>query len=332
LEDSVCRKNGSSVFQIPVSLLNGFIMAGSARTLPVLFLIVWLLPFNDYARAENRLFFQDENLVVIGENRLESEAAHIVQIYPGARSDIERILGWGLLSRPRVYLTANREDFEKISGSPFVSALAIPSEHIILIHISSATSKAYVLSETFKHELCHLLLHDHISESNLPRWLDEGICQWISGTLGELLRAEGTTISRIEMARRLIPLNRLAVSFPRDRESLFLAYEEGRSFVEYVAAHYGTESILRILRRLKEGDSIEAAFPSALSKSFGEVQAEWIDDLQSRSEWLIWMTQNLYEIIFFGMAVLTVFAAIRLRGRVRKAKFSDEDGDDDTVG
>ena len=299
---------------------------------PLIFVTVWLLPLNGYAFAENRIFFQDENLVVIGENRLESEAAYIVQIYPGARSDIERILGWGLLSRPRVYLTANREDFEKISGSPFVSALAIPSEHIILIHISPATSKAYILNETFKHELCHLLLHDHIEESNLPRWLDEGICQWIGGTLGEILRGEGPAISRIEMARSLIPLNRLAVSFPRDRQSLFLAYEESRSFVEFVTSHYGAESILKILRCLKEGDSIDSAFRKSLPKSFEEVQSEWIDDMQSRSEWLIWMTQNFYEIIFFSMAVLTVFAAIRLRGRVRKARFSDEDGDDDLVG
>jgi hypothetical protein len=302
------------------------------RALPILLLIAWLLASNNSVCAENHIFFQDENLIVIGDSRLEPEAAYLVQSYPEARSDLEKTLGWELLSRPRVYLTGNREEFERISGSPFVSALAIPSEHIILVYITPATSKPYVLNETFRHELCHLLLHDHIKEPNLPRWLDEGVCQWISGTLGEILRGEGAAADRVETAGRFIPLNRLAVSFPRDGESLFLAYEEGRSFVEFVAGHYGRDGVVRILKRLGEADSdekdpIEAAVAGALGKSFREVQEEWIEDMGRRRAWLVWTAQHMYEIVFFGAAVLSVAGFVRMK--VRKGRLGDEDGEEE---
>lgn len=305
------------------------------RACPIAFLIAWLLASGGFAHAENRVFFQDEHLIVAGDTGLEPEAAYLVQDYPAALGNIGRMLGWELLSRPRVFLTGNREDFEKISGSPFVSALAIPSEHMILMYISPATSRPYVLDETFTHELCHLLLHDHIPESNLPRWLDEGICQWVSGTIGEGLGGEGMAFGRIDMARRLIPLSRLAVNFPKDRESLFLAYEEGRSFVTFVADRYGSGGLRGILNHLEQGngatrnpgetDPVEAAVTETLGKSFREVQEEWIEDMRHRNEWLVWAAQHLYEILFFAAAVLSAGAFIRLKGRMKRARFDDEE-------
>jgi hypothetical protein len=300
------------------------------KALLLLFLTACLLFSNDNSFAEDRIFVQDESMVLIGESRLEPEALYIRQIYHEAKGDIENVLDWRLLSRPTVFLIGNKESFEKISGSPFVSALAIPSQHTVIIHITSSTSKPYILNETFRHEMCHLILHDHIKESDLPRWLDEGICQWVTGTFGEIIGSgEWAPISRIEMARRLIPLNLLTTTFPRDKESLFLAYQESRSFVEFVAAHYGTVGLLRILKNLAGGAPTDVAVSNALGRSFREVQADWFDDMQRRGEWFIWGAQHLYEIIFFGAAVLSVLAFVRLRGRIRRARFSDEEGDDD---
>jgi hypothetical protein len=292
--------------------------------------IAWFLFFGGLCGAGDQVFFQNEDLVISGEGHLGYEAKYLSQIYPGAKREIEGSLGFKLLSKPTVWLIGNRAVFVKLSGSSYVSAFAVPSEHLIAIHISSMTSRLPVLDDTFKHELCHLILHDHIDQQVLPKWLDEGVCQWISGTLGETLAGGGATISRIDMVRRLIPLSQLAAAFPSDENSLYLAYRESRDFVEYLTAHYGSEGLRGILKRLEEGDSIGPAISKSLSRSFQDVQEEWIDDMQKRSEWLVWATQNLYEIIFFIMAVLSILAYVRLR--MRRRAYTGSDQDDDQAG
>ncbi len=274
---------------------------------------------------EEHILFQNEDLVIRGEADLEAQAGYLGQFYPKARADIENILGLRLLLKPTVLLIKDREFFERLSGSPFFSAFAVPSKHLIVVHISPITSKPGVLNDTFKHELCHLLLHYHIREQILPKWMDEGICQWISGTVGEVLTGGAVTISRVDMAYRLIPLKQLTVTFPDDKDLLILAYKESHNFVGYVTTHYGTESLRDILKYLKEGDDIDLAVSKALSKPFEDVQEEWIDDMRRRSEWLIWGSQHLYEILFFTSAVLTIMATIRLKLRRRQYKEEEDD-------
>jgi hypothetical protein len=274
---------------------------------------------------EEHIFFQNEDLVIGGEAHLEAEAKYLGQFYPKAKADIENILGLRLLLRPTVLLIKDQEFFERLSWSPFFSAFAVPSEHLIVVHISPIISKLSILNDTFKHELCHLLLHDHIREQIIPKWLDEGICQWISGTVGEVLVGGEVTFSRIDMAYRLIPLRQLTVTFPKDKDLLMLAYKESHNFVGYVTTHYGTQSLRDILKYLKEGDDIDQAMSKALSKPFQDVQKEWIDDMRRRSEWLIWASQHLYEILFFTAAVLTIMATARLR--LRRGKYIQEEDD-----
>lgn len=289
-------------------------------------MMAWFLLSSGSLVADEHILFQDESLVIRGEGHLGNEAKYLSQIYPQAKTEIERNLGWKLLSKPTVFLIGNKDIFEKISGSPFVSAFAVPSEHLIVIHISSMTSRPPILNDTFKHELCHLLLHDHVKRQVIPKWLDEGICQWISGTLGEIMAGDGATINRIDMARRLIPLGQLAVTFPKDKDLLFLAYKESHDFVGYLTAHYGAKSLLSILQYQEEGDDIDLAISKSLSKSFEDVQEEWVNDMQKRSEWLIWAGQNLYEIIFFIMAVLSILAFVRLR--ISRKRYTGEEGED----
>ena len=274
---------------------------------------------------EEYILFQNEDLVIRGEADLEAQAEYLGQFYPKARAGIENILDLQLLLKPTVLLIKDREFFERLSGSPFFSAFAVPSEHLIVVHISPITSKPGILNDTFKHELGHLLLHYHIREQILPKWLDEGICQWISGTVGEVLIGGGVTISRVDMAYRLIPLRQLTVTFPEDKDLLILAYKESHNFVGYVTTHYGTDSLRDILKYLKGGDDIDLAVSKALSKPLQDVQEEWIDDMKRRSEWLIWGSQHLYEILFFTAAVLTIMATIRLKLRRRQYKEEEDD-------
>jgi hypothetical protein len=64
----------------------------------------------------------------------------------------------------------------------------------------------------------------------------------------------------------------------------------------------------------------------SLPKSFQDVQEEWVNDMQKRSECLIWVSQNLYEIIFFTVAVLSILAFVRLK--ISRTRYTGAGGDD----
>jgi len=280
-----------------------------------------MLSFSDFLGAGA----SNEELLIEGENRLGIQAKRLREIYPEVRTNIENSLGWKLLSPPKVFLISDREIFEKMSGSPLIAAFAVPSQHSIVIHLSSATSEAYVLHETFEHELCHLFLHEHITDRLLPKWLDEGICQWLSGSLGEILAGSGTAAGGINLLRRPIPLQQLTVSFPGDRGSLIQAYQESRLFVEYLVAQYGKGCLLNLFEQLKEGSPIDQAFSQAFPKSLASVQEEWLEGLGSRGMWLLWVSEYLYEILFVFGALLTVLAFIRVMIRKRDYDPDEED-------
>ncbi len=289
-----------------------------------LFLIlVACFPLPAESHGSIHVLFQNEDLVLSGEIQLEAEAKYLGRTYAEVRADLEKTVGLPFRSKPRVLLVRNQELFQNLAGSGHITAFAVPDQHLIVIHISPSTSQRPLLNDIFKHELCHLLLHDHIREQRIPKWLDEGICQWVSGSVGELLVGDRAPISRIEMAYRLIPLNSISLTFPSEKELLFLAYRQSQDFLGYLAAHYGAESIRAILKHLKDGADINHAMQISLSKPFPEVETEWAADMKSRSEWLIWASRNLYEILFTVAALLTILAAVRLK--MRRAKYVDEE-------
>jgi len=293
----------------------------------IILLTVWLLFPGGPAHAQERVLFHDEELTIIGDTGLQPESDYIRQIHPKTKAELEKTLEWAFLSKPVVLLTASRENFERLGGSRFVSALAIPSDHLVVLFISPATANPYILGDTYKHELCHLLLHDHIVKTDIPRWLDEGVCQWVSGTLGEILAGEAVPVSRLEIARRFIPLQRLSAFFPMDREGISLAYHESRDFVSYVTARFGVRGLVGILHEMEKGEPVESAFPKALSVSFHDLQTAWIEDMQRKSEWLIWASQNLYEILFFVAAVLAIAAFVRVK--ISRARYGYDDEEEE---
>ncbi len=277
--------------------------------------------------AGPELIFRNANIAVYGDPSLLNLAEHIAEIYPGVAGKLERAIGWGTVSGTNVLLVENRNTFEQLSGNAYFSAFAVPRMGLVVINLPSVSARNYLLKETFEHELCHLVLHGRIESGRLPKWLDEGVCQWVSGSLGEMLAVGGTNAVALDVARNPIPLSRLANEFPADERPLLLAYETSRSFVEYLSSHYGSDGLRAVLNRLKEGGSVDEAFASAFSRPLPAVEAEWRETLKGRGVWLIWLGQYLYEILFFVAALLSVLAFIRVA--IKRRRYTGEDEDDD---
>ncbi len=276
------------------------------------------------ANAQERAVLRGSEVIIVFDGVLEDWAKTILRAYDDMRANVEGTLGWRLKSQPTLFLVASPEDFRQMSGSPFISAFAVPQRQMIVMLAPRPFPSAYVWKETLEHELCHLVLHDHIRSDLLPRWFDEGVCQWVSGSLGEILAGGWeSSYPAAELLNRSIPLSRLVDTFPADRGALLLAYRESREFVEYLVTRYQRQGLLTLLNRLREGESLEYAVQSSLALPLHAIESQWREQRGKGSIWLVWFSRNLYEILFFLSALLAVGAFVRLW--LKKRRYPDED-------
>ena len=275
------------------------------------------------------LVLQNDDLIVAYEPSLEGAAGELLRLYPDLKQELEKIFGWGLDIRPQVVLVKNTRNFQKLSRNKLFVAFAVPEKKLIVIDYSRMNLHPFSLRVTFKHELCHLLLHRHISKHRLPKWLEEGICQWASDGIGEIfLDKSWSGLDAAIMADRVLDLRRLAKKFPRDKPSLILAYEQSKSVVNYIDRQYGKGAILDLLGHLKNGEPMEAAVTKSLGISSDELEKDWLSHLESTPRWLVYLADNLYGILFFVAALLTIVGFIRRLMR-RKVWENEEEEDNE---
>ena len=279
----------------------------------VAFVLLPMLP------SAQQKMLQDREVAVIYTPPLESAAREITRMYPLIKLDLEELFEWGLGIRPQVLLVSDSRQFEKASGSNLFVAFAVPEKNLIVIDYSRMNIHPFTLSITLKHELCHLLLHQHIRPENLPKWLDEGICQWVSDGIGELFVNRNLSgLDAAVMSGRIIPFTKLTNYFPRDKASLMLAYEQSKSVIGFIDRQYGNSAILNLLEHLKNSDTVEEAVMDSLGISIDRLEKEWLDYLESTPRWLVFLANNIYGILFFLAAVLTFLGFIRLLRRRKR--------------
>jgi hypothetical protein len=276
--------------------------------------------------AAERSVIESDELNIVYETPFQALAQYVFDNYLQMKGEVESVLNWRLRGKPTVVLECNREVFEAMSGSPFFSAFAVPRRHLIVVHCSPLNSRRYLFTEIIKHELCHLVLHSHIHENTLPRWLDEGVCQWVSGSFGEILLSGGIT-NRISASPRLSSLEELSKAFPKEKDALLVAYRDSRRFVEYLIARHGRQSLLKLLELLKTGTPTNEALVESMGKPLSMLEEQWVEEKNERGILFVWIAQYLYEIVFFLGALLLIYASVLLT--VRKKRYVDEDEESD---
>ncbi|MBN2467736.1 MAG: hypothetical protein JXD19_06245, partial [Deltaproteobacteria bacterium] len=270
-----------------------------------------------------------EEVAVYFQGSLEKAAVHVADLYPDVKVELESQIGWKVASVPSVVLLKNQDDFQRMSGNTAVVAFAVPTKDLIMINYPRMKDHPFSVKATLKHELCHLLLHQYIRNDRLPKWLDEGIAQWVSEGMVEIVAYEKRTqLDKAVLTGRCLPLQYLSDGFPDNKREMLLAYEESRSFVEYIVEAYGEELLRDTLRDMAVGRSVNESIMRRLSMSIGELEQQWIHHLRRRVNWFTSVSRNLYEILFFLAGLMTVIGFVRVF--IKKKRYKD-DGDDDEV-
>jgi Peptidase MA superfamily/Tetratricopeptide repeat len=233
-----------------------------------------------------------ENLVAKAEREMKAEAdfsqresVHFTVRFEGKQSsdmlrrelinvleadydDLVRALGATPRSSILVELYTEQAYFDVTRAPAWSGAVNDGKLRIPISGISSVTPE---LARTLKHELTHSFIAQ-IAVGRCPYWLNEGIAQLMEP---KSLDAEGQALAQVFRVQREIPLNALEGSFMRlSSAGASLAYAESLAATQYISDTYGISDLQRILERIGQGSSAEAALRSTIHTSYADLEAE----------------------------------------------------------
>ncbi len=214
----------------------------------------------------------------------ENESSHFVLKYEGKQTsdalrgqllatleseydDLVRELGIAPRNSIPVVLYTEQSFFDVTeapswSGAVFDGKLRIP--------INGLTSVTPELARVLKHELAHSFIRQ-LSGGRCPQWLNEGIAQAVEPKQ----IAHGKLLADLFRDQREIPLNALEGSFMQfSSTQATVAYEESLAAVQYISDTYGMSDVQRILERLGQGSSTEAALRATIHSDYGQLEAD----------------------------------------------------------
>ena len=266
---------------------------------------------------------ESQELRVVYDRGLEQGARYAQQMYADSKQQLQSLFQWPVSFHPTLVLINDEHQFQQMAGHPLVVAYALPSKNAMVINHTRMTTKPFNLQTTIKHELCHLMLHHHITGERLPRWLDEGVCQWASDGLADIiLDTRRELLPAAILSGRYIELSNLKHRFPRDKNGLILAYEQSKSIVEYMSRTYGQQGVLDLLELLRQGNELERAVEKRFAISFDQLEVRWREHLKKNINWFTYLSIHLYEILFVSASLLTILAYIRRI--LRKKAYADQ--------
>jgi tetratricopeptide (TPR) repeat protein len=219
---------------------------------------------SDFAQGESSHF-------VLHYEGKQTSAALRSQILAALESDYDDLVrDLGNPPRDNILVTLYTEQaFFDVTHAPgWTGAL---NDGKLRIPISGLNSMTPELAHVLKHELAHSFI-TQLSGGRCPVWLQEGIAQFLEP---KNLSAEGHLLSLLFKAQRNVPMNVLEGSFLRlSAAQVSVAYAESLAAVSYINDSYGLSDIQRILERISQGSSTEAALRATIHSDYGQLESD----------------------------------------------------------
>jgi tetratricopeptide (TPR) repeat protein len=217
----------------------------------------------DYTQHETSHF----TLKYEGKQISEILRSQLVTTLESEYDELVRDLGIAPRSSIPVVLYTEQSFFDVTQAPSWSGAVYDGKLRIPINGLSSVTPE---LARVLKHELAHSFI-SQLSGGRCPQWLNEGIAQAVEPKQV----SHGQLLADLFRTQREIPLNALESSFMQfSSAQATVAYEESLAAVQYISDTYGMSDLQRILERLGQGSSTEAALRATIHSDYGQLESE----------------------------------------------------------
>ncbi len=203
-----------------------------------------------------------------GKQINETLRAQILATLESDYDDLVRDLGNPPRDSILVTLYTEQAFFDVTHAPTWSGAINDGKLRIPINGLNSVTSE---LAHVLKHELAHSFI-TQLSGGRCPPWLHEGIAQLLEP---KSLGGDGRALSQLFKTQRNLPLNVLEGSFQSfSGTQAYVAYAESLAAVSYINDSYGMSDIQRILQRISQGNSTEAALRATIHSDYGQLETD----------------------------------------------------------
>lgn len=219
---------------------------------------------SEFSQGESQHF----TLHYEGKQTSEALRGQIIAALESDYDDLVRDLGTPPHDNILVTLYTEQAFFDVTHAPNWSGAM---NDGKLRIPISGLNSMTSELAHVLKHELAHSFI-TQLSAGRCPPWLHEGIAQYLEP---KSLGGEGRQLALLFQAQRNIPLNALEGSFLQfSGAQAYLAYAESLAAVSFIADSYGMSDIQRVLQRISQGNSTEAALRATIHSDYGQLESD----------------------------------------------------------
>jgi Tfp pilus assembly protein PilF len=203
-----------------------------------------------------------------GAQTSEALRRDLIATLEASYEDLVRELGVAPRNSIPVVLYTGQAFFDVTQAPTWSGAV---NDGKLRIPIEGLTSVTPELARVLKHELAHSFIN-YVSGGRCPQWLHEGIAQAVEP---KSISGNGRRLAQLFATQHEIPFNALEGSFMRfSGVEATLAYDESLAAVQYVNETYGMSDLRRVLERLGQGSSTEAALRATIHTDYGQLETE----------------------------------------------------------
>lgn len=219
---------------------------------------------SDFSQHESGHF----TLKYEGKQTSDSVRRGVIETLESEYDELTRQLGVAPRSSISVILYTDQAFFDVTQAPSWSGAVNDGKLRIPVDGVGSVTPE---LARVLKHELAHSFINQ-LSGGRCPQWLNEGVAQVLEP---KSVASRGRRLAQIFKAQQEIPYNVLEGSFMRfSTVQAIVAYDESLAAVEYINDTYGMSDVRRILERLGQGSSTEAALRATIHSDYGQMETE----------------------------------------------------------
>jgi tetratricopeptide (TPR) repeat protein len=227
---------------------------------------------SDFSQRESSHF----NLHFEGKESSESFRRDLLAALDADYDDLARDLGYSPRNAIAVTLYTQQAFFDVTRAPSWTGAI---NDGKLRIPVSGMRSVTPELARILKHELTHSFVAQ-MSSSRCPTWLNEGIAQIEEGRSSA---SNGRQLAQLFAAGNEIPFNMLEGNFlSLSTPQAVAAYAESLAAAEYIRDAYGMSEIARILERLSQGSSTEAALRATVHSDYRQLRDEMARTLKEK--------------------------------------------------
>lgn len=226
------------------------------------------------------------------EHYRENESSHFLLRYSGAAEPalaraVLRVLEAHFSSiesqldftprEPLGVILYTQQSFADITRAPgWVGAL---NDGRIRVPVQGLTDVTADLSRVLKHELTHTFVREK-TLGRAPVWIQEGLAQWMEGKRSN---ESATLLIQLYDQKHAWPLGQLEGSWMKLRgDQVEYAYAWALANIEYLIEVDGLVDLERILDRITQGSSTEAALHDVLHSDYQDLMASTVQYLRKR--------------------------------------------------